>query len=149
MTQAAQYALRAAVYLARHHAQPRVRVDEIAGALAMPRNYLSKVLHTLTQAGVLLSTRGPRGGFQLSGAPADITLAKVIEPFHHENGNSGCLLSGQPCKPEAACTAHGKWHTMSQELSLFFSETTLAMLAEAGSHPSENGGSYVDPRRAQ
>ena len=120
----------------------------IAAALTMPRNYLSKILHTLTHAGVLVSTRGPHGGFRLSAEPTDITLAQVIDPFRHDNGSGGCLLSGQPCKPEAACAAHGKWHMMSQELSSFFNETTLAMLAETDSHPSENGGSYVDPRRA-
>ena len=147
MNHAAQYALRAAVYLARRDAEPRISVQHIAAALALPRNYLSKILHTLAHTGVLVSTRGPRGGFHLGRAPGDITLAQVLEPFS-QSGTSTCLLSGEPCTPESACTAHGKWHAVSQDLSTFFQETTLEMLAQTHSSPTQNGGIYGEPRRS-
>lgn len=81
MTQAADYALQATIYLARRQEGERVTAAYIAEALAIPRNYLSKILYALAQAGVLDSTRGPRGGFRLGMKPGDISLARVIEPF--------------------------------------------------------------------
>ena len=64
-----QYALRAVLFVAEHGSDEPVRVDAIAAALNVPRNYLSKTLHTLARAGVLRSGRGPRGGFQLVDRP--------------------------------------------------------------------------------
>ena len=149
MTQAAEYAIGAAVYLARHYTRERVPADEIAQALGMPRNYLSKILYALAQSGLLLSTRGPRGGFRLSEAPADITLAHVIEPFRN-NGTTQptCLMGGQPCQPDAGCAAHGRWQMISEELSSFMTETTLAMLVAGNAQPTLKGGNYGDRRRA-
>ncbi|MEZ4585391.1 MAG: Rrf2 family transcriptional regulator [Gemmatimonadales bacterium] len=73
----AQNAIRAVLFLAGKPDEAPVRVDEIAAALDLPRNYLSKTLHTLVRAGVLRSGRGPRGGFQLAIAPARLPLAQV------------------------------------------------------------------------
>src|SRR5690348_15389074 len=62
----AEYALRAALYIAQNGtAQKPAQAEQVAAALDIPRNYLSKILHIYTRNGVLLSTRGPNGGFWL------------------------------------------------------------------------------------
>jgi len=78
----AQSALRAVLHIAEHAGRGAVRVDDIAASLHCPRNYLSKTLHALTRAGVLRSTRGPRGGFQLAEPPERLTLwcSRSIRP---------------------------------------------------------------------
>ena len=58
----AQNALRAVLYVAEHGVEVPVRVDDIAAALGIPRNYLSKTMHTLTRVGVLRSVRGRQVG---------------------------------------------------------------------------------------
>lgn len=118
-----QYALRAVLHVAQHGALEPVRVDEIAAALDVPRNYLSKTLHALARAGVLRSGRGPRGGFQLAESPATLTLGRVAAPFD-DLAQRHCLLRQQACGVHT-CPAHGRWEAISASLTAFFSETTI------------------------
>ena len=71
----AEYAVRATVLLARHYGERLVRADEIASVLGAPRNYLSKTLNALVHSGVLISMRGPAGGFALAKAPEQLSRA--------------------------------------------------------------------------
>ena len=122
-----QYAIRAVVYVATHGAEAPVRVEPIAKALDVPRNYLSKTLHLLARDGVLRSVRGPRGGFQLAVPPARLTLARVTAPFD-EVGERHCLLGRAQCSDRAPCAAHARWGEVSDSLQTFFRGTTIADL---------------------
>ena len=122
-----QYALRAVLYVAEHGEEQPVRVDAIASGLNVPRNYLSKTLHTLARAGVLRSGRGPRGGFQLA-APADsISLADVAAPFD-DLASRRCLLGRNACGWKNPCSVHPRWEEVSNALQAFFRDTTVADL---------------------
>lgn len=122
-----QYALRAVLFVAEHGADEPVRVDAIAAALNVPRNYLSKTLHALARAGVLRSGRGPRGGFQLAAPPARISLARVAAPFD-DLGSRKCLLGRSSCGWKNPCSVHSRWEEVSNGLQSFFRDTTFADL---------------------
>lgn len=126
LTTTAEYALRAALFIAAETAPQPVRVDTIAEALDVPRNYLSKVMHTLAREGVLTSTRGPRGGFTLAAPAEEITLARVIDPF--DPIEDRCLLMRRPCTDENPCIAHARWKHVAVQMRAFFRTTTLADL---------------------
>ncbi len=102
-----------------------VRVDEIAAATDAPRNYLSKTLHALVRAGVLRSTRGPAGGFQLADQTDRITLARVIAPFEPV-GERRCLMGLPACGDRNPCALHARWSGVATTIESFFSETTVA-----------------------
>lgn len=128
LSQTAEYALRTVVFLAGRREQP-VRIDEIATALDIPRNYLSKVLHRLAQESILASTRGQGGGFRL-GSPAErIRLLDVIEPFDHIGSQRRCLLGREVCSDQRACEAHEAWKEVGAQVAAFFAGTTVADLA--------------------
>lgn len=122
-----QYAIRAVVYIATRGADEPVRVTPMATALKVPRNYLSKTLHLLARAGVLRSTRGPLGGFQLAVPAAKLTLARVTAPFD-EAGDRHCLLGRPQCGDQRPCAAHAHWSAISDSLQDFFQGTTIADL---------------------
>ncbi len=128
LSRTAVHALRAAVHLAAQADTGPVRADDIAEALGVPRNYLSKILHALARNGLLVSTRGPHGGFVLARAPSDIPLREVIAPFDDITDQSGCLLGRDRCSDADPCPAHGAWKEISQRLRAFLTETTLAQL---------------------
>ena len=73
----AQNALQAVLHLAELGGSVPVRVGDIATALGVPRNYLSKTMHILAREGILVSTRGPRGGFALAGFPRPQTDSRA------------------------------------------------------------------------
>lgn len=122
-----QYAVRAVLFVAEHGTDEPVRVDAIAAALNVPRNYLSKTLHSLARAGVLRSGRGPRGGFQLASAPDEISLARVAAPFDDLAART-CLLGRKSCGWKNPCSVHPRWEAVSNALQAFFRDTTIADL---------------------
>jgi Rrf2 family protein len=125
----AQNALRAVMYIAEHAANGPVRVDDIAASLRCPRNYLSKTLHALTRSGVLHSTRGPKGGFQLTDPPDRLPLSQVISPFEPK-GERRCLLGRASCGDAHPCRGHRRWSGVAAVVEDFFGQTTVADLLE-------------------
>lgn len=129
LSQTAEYALRAVLYVAAHEGRDGlVKIDEIAGELDVPRNTLAKTLHVLGRTGVLASVRGPAGGFHLAVRPEALTLARVVAPFDTVGQGRRCLLGRATCSDAAPCAAHGRWKTVSERVTTFFQDTTVADL---------------------
>lgn len=130
----AQTALRAALCIAEQGDELPMRVDDIAAILRVPRNYLSKTLHALTRAGVLRSTRGPKGGFQLVDPPGRLTLARVVGPFEPA-GEKRCLMGRATCGDAHPCLVHHRWSRTAAVVETFFSQTTVADLLRPNPRP--------------
>lgn len=105
-----------------------MRVSEIAAAVGVPRNYLSKVLHQLVRAGVLVSERGPRGGFALARAAETIRLAEIVAAVEARPSDPRCLLGRPECNDADPCAAHARWRRLSDQIASFLEDTTLADL---------------------
>jgi len=133
ISKTSRYALQAATFLAERYADERaIQVQEIAEAIGVPRNYLAKILHQLARQGVLLSERGPKGGFRLALAPSEMTLVMVVKPVEPGLGDQHCLLGRPACSDEDPCAAHSRWQKISGDMTRFLGETTLADLARLG-----------------
>lgn len=144
LSDTAEYALRATLYIAQETGEGTlVRTDDIAEALHVPRNYLSKILHVLGKEGVLVGVRGPTGGFRLATDAARIPLARVIAPFDDLKPRT-CILGRARCSDRNPCPAHGRWKGISEQVGAFFRDTTLGdLLREPGSltmHTPRKGG---------
>jgi Rrf2 family protein len=79
LTSASVYAVRGLAFLAQHPGDRPVSAATIAGAEGMPELYLRKVLKPLASAGVLLSLRGPGGGYRLGRPAKAVSLLDVVE----------------------------------------------------------------------
>jgi Rrf2 family transcriptional regulator, cysteine metabolism repressor len=76
----AEYACFAMLELALNYAAPQpVRVKAIADAHGIPPRFLVQILLQLKGAGLVASVRGASGGYQLSRAPSDIPLLKIVK----------------------------------------------------------------------
>ena len=130
LTQTAEYALRAVVYLAQQAPGELVRAGPLAAALDIPQNYLQKILHQLARSGVLRSTRGKSGGFTLGRAADQTTLHDIIAPFDSIDERAHCLLGRPECSSKNPCPAHGRWQGVAQQINEFFGATSLADVAK-------------------
>lgn len=77
ISQTAEYALRAMVYLAMNSDTPQI-TEKIAEGTKVPPGYLSKVLQALARARLVKSQRGLGGGFTLANAPERTTILEVV-----------------------------------------------------------------------
>jgi Rrf2 family protein len=105
-----EYAVRAVVLLATHYGQRAVNADDVASILGAPHNYMSKTLNALARHGILMSARGPGGGFSLAVAPNILTVADVVDVFADARPiGARCLLADAMCDPTRPCSAHFRW----------------------------------------
>ena len=75
----AEYACLAVLALARKNPDdPPVRIREISATHGIPERYLVQILLQLKGAGLVASTRGASGGYQLTRPPESISLAQII-----------------------------------------------------------------------
>ena len=121
-----EYALRAAVCLAKRYGDGSVRARDMASATGIPANYLSKILHQLGKSGVVVSERGRAGGFRLARPPHTVVLASVVAPFEPQVQRARCLLGLPQCSDSNPCGAHERWKAIKEATLLFLSDTTLA-----------------------
>ncbi|MEK6609307.1 MAG: Rrf2 family transcriptional regulator [Gemmatimonadota bacterium] len=133
LSQTAEYALRATLYLAERQRRRPVPVGQMARALGIPQNYLSKTLHVLARSGVLTSLRGKGGGFQLASPPERIPLLDVVAPFDRLEERRQCLLRRRECSDGRACAAHSRWKSVAGQVSDFFRITTIADITATAS----------------
>lgn len=123
-----EYGLRATLYLAQQPEDRLVSAAEIAKALAVPSNYLSKLLHTLSKNGILDAERGPRGGYRLAVPATELPLADVVELFQDLRPERACLLGRTECVDHNPCPAHKRWRSVFEDVNSFFEETSIAEL---------------------
>jgi Rrf2 family protein len=77
------YAIRALLMLAEdartaHRAGTSVSADTLARRQTLPRKFLEVILADLRRAGIVVSQRGPTGGYQLSRPAAQISLGDIL-----------------------------------------------------------------------
>ena len=74
-----EYACIAVLELAARYGSGKpVRIRDIADANGIPSRFLVQILLQLKSAGIVGSTRGAAGGYQLVKPPAEITLGEVM-----------------------------------------------------------------------
>ena len=73
-----EYGVRLMVELTRHYGAGPVSLAEMAEHESLPRPYLEQLVSSLREAGLVRSTRGARGGYELARVPAEIRMSEVI-----------------------------------------------------------------------
>jgi FeS assembly SUF system regulator len=91
--------------------------------LAMPT--VSKLLKTLTAAGLLVSVRGVQGGYKLLRDPCDISLAEIIYALDSERGLTECSYDSYDCALKNVCHVKENWRTISRVIDSALSSVSL------------------------
>ena len=78
ISQTAEYALRAVVYLADQAPAPQT-TQQIAKVTLAPAGYLAKVMQGLSRAGLVHAQRGLHGGFTLARSAEELTVLDVVQ----------------------------------------------------------------------
>jgi len=136
LSQTAEHALRAVLYLARQDGSRPVAADRVASALGAPANYLSKTLNALAKRGILTSTPGRRGGFNLAVPADELSLAEVLGAFDVPGKRPVCLLGGRKCDAHCPCAAHAQWTRIFEASQEPLRQSTIADLLQAVTGPS-------------
>ncbi len=106
---------------------------DLAKRAQIPGNYLSKILWTLGNVGLIGATRGSGGGYRLRRTPDKIFLVEVVDLFDRSRIEPTCFLGeDRACSESDACAAHALWKPVRTVYTHFLQTTTLADIAQAG-----------------
>ena len=144
LTRKTDYALVALAGLARQ-GDASASARDLAEQLHLPLPVLRNILKVLTSHGLLVSTRGPSGGYRLARPPARITLAQIIEIIEGPVQLVTCCPTtpGEVetrCQLEDSCLIKGNVRKVHESLMEFLNEVTLDQLAtDVVSRPTVEG----------
>jgi len=131
ISEAANLALHAMVWLARPGAPRFASAAQIAAALGVSESHLGKVLQRLARNEVddlIVSTRGARGGFALARPARGINLLEIIEAVDGPLTGIGCLL-GTPICGRGSCALTALLDEAVEKLRAGLSGTNLSDFA--------------------
>lgn len=76
---------------------------DLAELHGVPKEYLSKALQALSQAGLVEGTLGPTGGYRLAKAAKEITFLDVVEAVEGKGPAFVCteIRKNNPCRPKS------------------------------------------------
>ena len=140
LTTKGRYAVTAILDLAIHNDQGPISLAEISARQNISLSYLEQLFASLRRNGLVVSTRGPGGGYSLNGAPEDISIAAVIAAVDEKLETMKCGGAGD-CQNHQRCLTHDLWCDLSDQIQSFLSGITL------GSLMARNGVKQVASRQ--
>jgi Rrf2 family protein len=133
LTRAADYAVRVMIHLAGLPPSTRASRAELAEAAECPEQFLSKVLQSLTRAGLVLSHRGNTGGFELPTMHRTASLLDVVEAIEGPIRLNVCLNSDRACTRQEWCPAHNVWVDAQAAVAQVLRSASISGLAQQAS----------------
>lgn len=141
-----EYALQAALYLGVRHAEGIrvVSLQDIAESQEIPAHFLSKILQTLVRHKLLVSLKGPKGGFALARSPDSVTLLDIVSATDGLDMFDRCGIGLRACSDENPCPVHHEYKVIKNKIRQVLSHKSLAEL----SRDVERGTAIIVFRRA-
>ena len=128
LTTRGRYAVTAMLDLALHDAAGPVALADIAARQDISLAYLEQLFARLRRAELVLSVRGPGGGYRLAGRADAVSVATIIDAVEESLDATRCGGSGD-CQEGARCLTHDLWTDLSRHVDDFLGGVTLASLA--------------------
>ena len=127
-----EYGVRLMVQLGRHFGQGPASLAEIAAEEELPRAYLEQLVMSLRDAGLVTSTRGAHGGYELARPPAEIRMSDVLRALEGPLAPMICA-SDDPehaivCDRSSRCTVNVLWVRVRDAVAGALDSMTLADL---------------------
>ena len=83
---------------------------------------------------LLVSTKGPNGGFSLAKKPGEISLWEIVIKVDGEEFFTNCLISLEPCKShdpsKPLCPVHSQYESLRNQIKSFYQGTTLELISK-------------------
>ena len=122
------------VQLGRRYGGGPASLAEIAADEDLPRAYLEQLVTSLRDAGLVTSTRGARGGYELTSPPALIRMGEVLRALEGPIAPMFCA-SDEPdhlaCARSTQCTVNLLWVRVHDAIADTLDSLTLADLVPA------------------
>jgi Rrf2 family protein len=126
-----QYGIKAVIYVAKKSLDNvRVKIGDIAEATGSPEAFTAKILGSLTKNQIVISVKGPYGGFEISPQKMkEITVSQIVYAIDGDSIYNGCALGLNECNAAEPCPMHEKFVHVRDDLKNMLKTTTIHDLA--------------------
>ena len=123
-----EYAAIAVLELARTYGTGEpIQIRKIAESHDIPSRFLVQILLQLKGAGLVNSTRGATGGYQLVKSPEQVALWDILQII---DGADECFCNSSAGNSNVANVLTGAWQASFEDLKSKLKATTFAELVE-------------------
>ena len=127
LTSKGRYAVMAMADLANNNAKTPTNLTEISLRQGISISFLEQLFLRLKKNNLVLSSRGPNGGYTLSKAPEEIKLSSIINAVDEKIKTVKCKKeSKKGCNGKSVkCITHYLWDDRENHINSFFEKNTL------------------------
>jgi Rrf2 family protein len=127
-----EYGVRLMVQLGRHYGTGPASLADVAAEEDLPRAYLEQLVMSLRDAGLVVSTRGAHGGYELGRPPQDIRMSEILRALEGPIAPMICATDdpehATTCDRSARCTVNLLWVRVRDAIVSALDGMTLADL---------------------
>ncbi len=121
-----EYALRAVLYIAsKSQNGQRVGIKEIAENINSPEYFLGKILQKLSRKGIILSAKGPNGGFYIDTNGLNRPLADILIVLKGDDLFTGCGMGLSYCSESNPCPLHNEFKEIRKQIKHMLHITSI------------------------
>ena len=124
LTTKGRYAVTAMLDLSLNYGLGAITLADISDRQCISLSYLEQLFSRLRKQGLVSSTRGPGGGYQLSRSAEEITVLDVITAVDEKIDNTACEGKAN-CHDGEPCLSHELWTSLSEQIQNYLAGITL------------------------
>ena len=129
LTTKGRYAVTAMLDLALHDSKGPVTLADISRRQEISLAYLEQLFSRLRKNRLVVSVRGPGGGYRLGKPAAEISVSDVINAVDEPVDATRCH-GQQNCQGDLRCLTHDLWSELSDHITDFLSSINLGELVQ-------------------
>jgi len=127
LTTKGRYAVTAMLDLAIRAKDKPVNLADISERQGISLSYLEQLFARLRRDELVLSVRGPGGGYRLSRDPDQIFVAQIVDAVNESVDATSCQGRGD-CHDGEQCLTHVLWDDLSEQIHHFLQGISLGSL---------------------
>ncbi len=129
LTSKGRYAVIAMLDIAIKQAEGPITLSMVSERQGISLSYLEQIFAKLKKNGLVLSARGPGGGYRLSRLADDISISDIIGAVNESLDPRKCA-GKENCKHGDACLSHDLWHELSKTIANFLTGVSLQQVID-------------------
>jgi Rrf2 family iron-sulfur cluster assembly transcriptional regulator len=127
LTTKGRYSVMAMLDLALNESRGPITLSEISGRQDISLSYLEQLFSKLRKQGLVKSSRGPGGGYELAQEAEDISISKIILAVDESVDIRRCKGDGN-CHGGHGCITHDLWTDLSGQINNFLESISIGEL---------------------
>lgn len=126
-SQSCKYAIRAMFLIAQRSNEGKfIGIKEIAEGLDAPQPFIAKILQDLSKKTMVISAKGPNGGFMLSEPQRHTTLLDIVVAVDGNRIINACCLGLRDCNEKSPCPVHDEYKLIRKKINSMLSTTQVS-----------------------